>query len=147
MKYEDIYNLSDKYAPPKVDLRKAQILDDYGDESYAKIIVNHNKPDDVKREELDYYGWVYPFMESEDLIFYLYPMLIEYEKDRKIDCIDSFMYSIDREIDNLLSKLSEEESQVLKKAFEEIWKFGRNGDLNDWYQCENIQKFIGVKLL
>ena len=146
MKYEDIYNLSDKFAPPTIDLRKAQILDDYGDESYAKIIVNHKKPDDVKRKEFDYYGWVYPFMEPEDLIFYLYPILIEYEKDREIDCVDSFMYSMDREINKLLPKLSEEEREVLKKAFEEIWKFGSNVDLNDWYQCENIQKFIGVNL-
>ena len=72
MNFEDIYNLSDKFAPPNVDLRKAQILDDYGDESYAQLIVNHKKPDDVNREEFDYYGWVYPFMEPEDLIFYLY---------------------------------------------------------------------------
>ena len=144
MEYEDIYNLSGKFAPPKVDLRKAQILDDYGDESYAKLIVSHKKPDDVKREEFDYYGWVYPFMEPEDLIFYLYPMLIEYKKDREIDSIDSFMYSIDREIDNLVPKLSEEEAEVLKFAFKVIWEIGSNDDLNDWYQCENIQKFIGV---
>ena len=37
-------------------LRKAQILDDYGDDSFAKMSVNHNNPDDVKREEFDYYG-------------------------------------------------------------------------------------------
>ena len=146
MKYEDIYNLSCKFAPPKVDLRKAQILDDYGDESYAKLIVNHKKPGDVKREEFDYYGWVYPFMEPEDLIFYLYPILIEYEKDREIDCIDSFMYSMDREINNLLPKLSDGQKSVLKMAFNEIWKVGSNDDFNDWYQCENIQKFIGVNL-
>ena len=147
MKYKDIYKLSDKFAPPKVNLREAQILDDYGDESYAKIIVNHKKPDDVKREELDYYGWVYPFMEPEDLIFYLYPLLIEYKEDRGIDCIDSFMYSMDREISNLLAKLREEEIEVLKIALKEIWKFGSKDNLNDWYQCENIQKFIGVNLL
>jgi hypothetical protein len=146
MQYKDIYKLSNKFSPPKIDLRKAQILDDYGDESYAKLIVHHEKPDDVKREEFDYYGWVYPFMEPEDLIFYLYPMLIEYKKDKVIDCIDSFMYSMDREIGNLAPKLSNEEVEVLKIALKEIWNIGSNDDLNDWYQCENIQKFIGVNL-
>ena len=144
MKYKDIYNLSAKFAPPKVDLRKAKILDDYGDESHAKLIVNHKKPDDVKREEFDYYGWIYPFMEPEDLIFYLYPMLIEYIKDDGIDCIDSYMYSMDREINNLLPKLSKEEITALKKAFKEIWEIGSGDDWNDWYQCNNLQKFIGV---
>ena len=147
MKYEDIYKLSDKYAPPKIDLRKAQILDDYGDESYAKLIVNHLNPDNVKREEFDYYGWVYPFMEPEDLIFYLYPILNEYQKDNEIECIESFMYSMDREINNLLPKLNNEEIEALKIAFKEIWKIGTRDDFNEWYQCKNIQKLIGVNSL
>jgi hypothetical protein len=54
--------LARKYAQPKVDLRQAQILDDYGDDSYAKMANNHDSPDKVKREEFDYYGWIYPFM-------------------------------------------------------------------------------------
>jgi len=150
MTYKNIYILSEKFSPPKIDLRKAQILDDYGDDSHAKLIVSHKKPGDVKREEFDYYGWVYPFMEPEDLLFYLYPMLIEYKKDRAIDCIDSFMYSLDRELNNLLLKLSDEDAETLKIALTEIWAIGSNtgsnADLNDWYQCENIQKFIDVNL-
>ena len=146
MEYMEIYRLSESFSPPKVDLRKAKILDDYGDDRYAKLIIHHKKPTDVTREEFDYYGWIYPFMEPEDLIFYLYPMLIEYKKDKGIDCIDSFMYSLDREINNLLPKLSEAEVEVLKAAINEIWKIGSNDDMNDWYQCENIQKFIGINL-
>lgn len=69
MKYENIYSLSKRFAPPEIDLRKAQILDYSGDESYADLNVIHKKPDDVKREVFDYYGWVYPFMEPEDLLF------------------------------------------------------------------------------
>jgi len=146
MEYKEIYKLSEKYSPPKVDLRKAKIRDDYGDDRYSKLNIHHKKPSDVTRVEFDYYGWVYSFMEPEDLLFYLYPMLVEYKKDRRIDCIDSFMYSMDREINNLLRKLSVADAEVLKTAFKEIWKFGSNDELNDWYQCENIQKFIGVNL-
>ncbi len=117
MNHKDIYNLSMKFAPPKIDLRKAQILDDYGDDSYATLIVNHNKPSDVKREEFEYYGWVYPFVEPEDLLFYIYAILIEYKKNRELDCIDSFMYSMDTNLYKLLKILSNEDIKALKNAF------------------------------
>ena len=144
MEYGNIYKLSKKFAPPKVDLRKAQILDDYGDESFSKLFVSHINPEDVKRKEFDYYISVYSFMEPEDLIFYLYPMLNEYKRDNKIEGIQSFMYSMDREIDNLILKLSREDKEVLKSALQEIWKIGNSNDFDEWYQCKNIQKFIGV---
>jgi len=101
MKHQDIYNLSLKFSPPEIDLRQAQILDDYGDDSCAKLIIKHEKPDDVKREELDYYAWVYPFVKTEDLLFYLYANVIEYEKDLEVEFIDSFMYSVDMKISKL----------------------------------------------
>ncbi|WP_428355849.1 hypothetical protein [Methyloprofundus sp.] len=143
MKYEDIYNLSMRFAPPKVDLRKAQIQDDYGDESFAKLTVDHKKPDDVKREEFDYYGWVYPFMEPEDLLFYLYAMVIEFSNDQEIDCIESFMYSMDREISVLQAILSGEEQQTLKNAFQQIWDISGH-DYIVFAQCKNLQKLIGI---
>ncbi len=145
MEHEDIYNLSNRFSPPKIDLRKAQVLDDYGDDTYAKKQVNHNKPDDVKREEFDYYGWVYPFMEPEDLLFYLYAMVREYKNNKDLDCIDSFMYSMDREINGLQSILTEDENQVLKHAFSLIWGVGGD-DWADWFQCKNLQQLIGISI-
>lgn len=145
MEHKDIYNLSMKFAPPKIDLRRAQILDDYGDESYAKLLVDHKKPDDVKREEFDYYGWIYPFMEPEDLLFYLYSIVIEYSKDREIDCIDSFMYSMDRELSKLQGNLSVADKETLKKAFKQIWEIGGD-DYADFAQCKNIQNLIGISV-
>ena len=145
MKHEDIYNLSMRFAPPKVDLRKAQIQDDCGDESFAKLIVDHKKPDDVKRAEFDYYGWVYPFMEPEDLLFYLYAMVIEFSNDEEIDCIDSFMYSMDREICELQAILSDEEKQTIKNAFQQIWEIGGE-DYTVFAQCKNLQQLIGISV-
>ena len=145
MEHEDIFNLSKKFSPPKVDIREAKILDDYGDDTYAKIPINHNNPDDVKDEELDYYGWVYPFVEPEDLLFYLYTMVIEYEKNKDLDSIDSFMYSMDREINKLQKTLIDNENQVLKKAFKLIWEIGGD-EWADWYQCKNLQRLIGISL-
>ena len=143
MEHEDIYNLSKKFSPFKIDLRKVQILDDYGDESYAKLVVNHKKPDDVKREEFDYYGWVYPFVELEDLLFYLYPIVIEYSKDKETDCIDSFMYSMDRELATLLKKLNNDDKVALETAFKVIWNVGGD-DYADFAQCKNLQELIGI---
>jgi len=145
MRYEDIYNLSRKYSPPKVDLRCAKILDDYGNNTYAKLTLNHSSPDKVKREEFDYYGWVYPFMEQEDLLFYLYAMVIEYENNTELDSIDSFMYSMDREIVELQKILTDDEKQTLIKAFKLIWNIGRD-DWTDWYQCKNLQKLISISV-
>jgi hypothetical protein len=145
MENENIYNLSMKFGPPKIDLRKAQILDDYGDESYAELAVNHKKPNDVKREEFDYYGWVYSFMAPEDLLFYLYPIVIEYSKDKEIDCIDSFMYSMDRELPKLQEKLNNDDKLALENAFKVIWDVGGD-DYADFAQCKNLQELIGISI-
>lgn len=67
MNHKDTCNLSIKFAPPKIDLRKAQIPDNNGDDSYAQLLVNHKKPDDARRQEFDYYEWIYSFMEPGDL--------------------------------------------------------------------------------
>jgi hypothetical protein len=145
MKYKEVYDLSYKCSPPKIDLRKAEILDSYGDESHAKLPINHNKPEDVMREEFDYYGWVYPFMEVEDLLFYFYAILIEYEKDRNLGCIDPFMYSIDRVIPDIQKSLEHQNLEALKLGFTRIWEIGGN-DYADWRQCPNLQKLIGISV-
>ena len=49
MKFTEIYKLSNKFAPPSVDLRQGEIMDDYGDESYADLPVSHKLPDDVRK--------------------------------------------------------------------------------------------------
>lgn len=146
MKYKEIYDLSYKFSPPKIDLRKAKILDYYGDEIYAKLPINHNNPEDVTREEFDYYGWIYSFMEVEDLLFYFYTILIEYEKDKKLDSIDGFMYTIDRRILNIQKNLEYRDLETLKLGFTRIWEIGGN-DYADWGQCPNLQKFIGISVL
>ena len=143
MKYEEIYKLSYKFSPPKIDLRKAEILDSYGDESYAKLPINHNNPEDVTREEFNYYGGIYPFMEVEDLLFYFYTILIEYEKDKKLGCINDFMYTIDRRILTIQKSLEHQDLEALKLGFTRIWEIGGN-DYADWGQCPNLQKFIGI---
>jgi hypothetical protein len=145
MEHPSVYSLSRKYGPPKIDLRRAEILDSYGDESYATHPINHRVPEDVIRADFDYYGWVYPFMEFEDLLYYLYPIALEYERDNSLDCIDSFMYSLDGKVPYDSSKLPAEDQQALVDGLRWIWNAAPLG-FADWVQCPNLQAAIGVSV-
>ncbi|MEM7599816.1 MAG: hypothetical protein AAF357_00185 [Verrucomicrobiota bacterium] len=142
-RYPRVYALSKKYGPPKIDLRRAEIMDSYGNEWNATRSIDHRVPENVSREDLDAYGWVYPFMKFPDLLFYLYPIALEYEKDLCIDCIDSFMYSLDRCLPEEMSKLHEDDREGLIAGLMWIWTSGDSG-YADWVQCPNLQKAIGV---
>ena len=129
----------------QVNLRTAMIMDDYGDESYAKMPVNHRFPEDVTKEELDYYGWIYPFMEPTDLLFYLYPIALEFEKDKKLDCIDSLFYSLNDKVEDLMSTMCDDDISALKNGL--LWVFESDGlGYADWDQCKKLQKVIGIKV-
>ena len=139
-----VYKLSLKFSPPKINLRDANILDDYGDESYSKLPVSHKRPEEVTRKEFDYYPHVYPFMEKEDLLFYFYPIIVEYEKDKtEFESIDSFMYSFDRYIEEIKSTLKQKDLEAVKEGLLKIWEIGED-DFADWAQCLNLQKFINL---
>ena len=62
-------SMSKKYGPPKISLRDARILDDYGDESHATRPIQHRVPEDVSKEDFDFYRHVFSFMEFADLLF------------------------------------------------------------------------------
>lgn len=144
MKHQNVYDLSKRYGPPVVNLRDAEIADSCGNESHAKLSVTHTVPEDVTKEQFDYYGWVYPFVERTDLLFYLYPIAKEYESDTTLDCIDSFLYSLDREINGLLDELTTDEREALIEGLNWIWDVGSD-DYADWEQCLNLQEAVGLK--
>jgi hypothetical protein len=146
MKNKNVYELSYKYSPPKINLRDAKIMDDYGDDSYAKREIKHIVPDDVLREDFEYYGWVYPFMEFEDLLFYLYPIALVFENNRELDCLDSFMYSLDRVLPTRKMLLTSEDTTALQDGLRWIWKTSNGDDYADWWQCPNLQLEIGVSV-
>lgn len=138
-----VYSLSKKYSPPNIDLRVAKIIDSYGDESYATRPISHSMPEDVSRDDLDFYGWVYPFMGIKDLLFYLYPIGLEYERHNCLDCIDSFLYSLNRFVPTDSSKLPAEDQQGLLDGLRWLWDAAPLG-YADWVQCPNLQAAIGV---
>ena len=116
MKYENVYKLSSRYSPPKISLRDARILDDYDDERNAKRAINHKIPDDVTHGDFEYYAWEFSFMEFEDLLFYFYSLALEYEKDKTIECIDSFMYSLDRILPSKKLSLTQEDINAIHEG-------------------------------
>lgn len=72
-------------------------------------------------------------------------MVREYQNNKDLDCIDSFMYSMDREINKLQLILSKDENLILRNAFQIIWDIGGD-DWTDWEQCKNLQKLIRISV-
>lgn len=143
MEYQNVYELSKRNGPPIVDLRHAKIEDDFGDRSHAELSVSHRVPEDVSREQLDYYGSIYGYLEDSDLLFYLYPIAREYAADNSLECIDAFFYSLDRSLDAITVSLSEHDRTALIDGIRWIWESG-GASYADWYQCKNLQKIIGI---
>ena len=144
MEYPNVHTLAKRYGPPKVDLQDAEILDSYGSEAHAQLPIMHHVPEDVTREQLDYYGWIYPFVEDTDLIFYLYPIAREYATDLSLDCIDSFLYTLEWRLERLLPTLTEEDEAALREGLLWIWDVGGT-DYADWERCPTLQEFVGLK--
>lgn len=140
---QQVYFLSRRYSPPKISIRDADIVDANGDDTNATHPINHQLPEHVSKEDLDFYAWVYPFMGFRDLLFYLYPVALEYEKFNCLECIDSFMYSLDRLLPEESSKLGEDDRSALLEGLKWIWNAG-SPDYAPWDQCPNLQKAIGV---
>ena len=140
-----VYELAKKHGPPRIDLRRAEIMDSYGDESRATHEINHRTPEDVSRADLDFYGWVNPFLKFEDLLFYLYPIALEFERTKSLDCIDSFLYSLDRFVPTKSLRLPKEDQQAFLDGLRWIWNSAPLG-YADWVQCPNLQRAIGVSV-
>jgi hypothetical protein len=135
-----VYVLSSKYGPPKVDLRDANILDDYGDESYSEYAVCHYDPLDVTRKDLDAYPHVYPFMGIKDLMFYLYPNALEFEKDQRLNSIDSFLYTVNSYFPKQSSDMAESDIDALKEGL--LWIYTTESDDYLWNSCSNLRALI-----
>ena len=143
--HQSVYSLSKRYGPPNINLRDAEIEDSYGDETYATRPINHQVPEDVTKEDLDFYPQVYAFMEFRDLLFYLYPVALEYEKDKGLETIDSLFYSLERELPAQLESLSKDDQEAIIDALKWIWETHKLG-YADWVQCIYLQKLIGISV-
>ena len=139
MNYPAVYALSKRFAPPQIDLRQAQIMDDYGDESWAKLLVNHTLPEDVSHNELVYYPHVWGFMGFEDLLFYLYAIATHQSLDHGGEYLDHYLYSLDRFIHEKWSGISQPERAAIIEGLQWI----KNGSPEaDWEGCLNLHALL-----
>ena len=143
MNHHAVYELSKKNGPPRIDLRRAEIMDSYGFEGRATRAINHRTPKDVSRDDMDFYGWIYAFLGFEDLLFYLYPIALELDKSKSLDCIDSFMYSLNRFVPEESSKLTKIDQQALIEGLRWMWDAVQLG-YTDWEEYPNLRIAIGI---
>lgn len=132
MKYEKVYQLSKSYGPPEWDLQSAEIADEWGDNKYAQREINHNSPEDVSKEDFLYYTQIYVHMDLESLLFYLYPIALEYEKDSRLwDRVDSFIYALNCKAPEKFNELKDSEIEALSDGLLWIYEAHGEGD-KDW---------------
>ena len=140
---EAVLALSRRHAPPRTDLRQANIADDYGDESGSLHPIDHDAPEDVTRQDLDAYPHVWPFMSLTDQLFYLHAVATIFVDDPSLDCIDSYLYSLDwRASEGHLSRLGDDDRSTLIGALTWIWEM--QGCQADWEGCPHLQVEIGL---
>ena len=144
MKHEPAYKLSERFAPPKTDLRKARILDDYGDDTCATLEISHKRPEDPSIEEFNFYGWVYPFMDPEDLLFYLYSVSLVADDVHTIDdgpdWLQSYLFSFDRSLTEIM-RLAGEDIDLLRAELKQLSRILMAYE-EDQSSVPGIMKFI-----
>ena len=141
MIHQKVYQFSKKFGPPNFDLRSAEIADEWGDETYAKRIIDHKVPEDVSREDFDYYTHIYNHMDLEDLFFYLYPIALEYSKDPDFDRIDSFISALNTKLPEKIKDLSNSDVEALKEGVDWIFKLHSIND-EEWFNSYLAQKLL-----
>lgn len=122
MHHPRVYELSTRHGPPKTDLRIGDIMDDWGDDARATRPINHQVPEDVSREDLDFYQHGFPYMSFTDMLFYLYPVALENEKETGEYWVDSLLGCIDYRLPDEWGKLSEEDQSALKEGLQWIFE-------------------------
>lgn len=144
MNFDELLTFSSNWAPPKIDFRKAEILDSYGDDEFAKLIVNHKVPNDVTLPDFQYYSpSIYSFMNTEDVLFYTYAVFKNYFVNVEFKHIDSFLYTLDRRINEICKITTNDQKLILVKYCNII--FEKHQFNADWFQSQALCAFANIK--
>lgn len=151
MQHPDVLKLSERFSPPKIDLRRAKILDDYGDESFSPRPINHRVPSDVTQEDLEYYDRYWAFMKFEDLLFYLYPVAMANERlkqnnenyyDYNNEYLEFYLLTMHWLIAENLTLLEPRDRGALIEGLKWIWE--SEGPDADWDRFPGLKTTIGL---
>lgn len=130
---ERIRALSASYGPPVVDLREGLIRDDWGHENNATRPISHAVPEDVSLEDLEFYqDHVFSYLESTDLLFYLWPIWRWFREHANLDALDSFLGALDQRTRALRRTLSKEERLTVSEAVRSLFEAGHDHVDFDW---------------
>jgi len=124
--------LSDHFAPPRIDFFEATRLDDNGatpDNRFGDK--RHKTVEDVKESHFKDFR-EFSYMTPEDLVFYLQPIYNTYTQNNDMDAVGFFVFSLERAIDRINDLLSTEEKCVLRHTLhamiESTWMARISGD-------------------
>ena len=134
---EALKQISERFSPPRINLRDGRILDDYGDTRSAELPIAHRYVGDVKANELDKYNDVWPFLNAEDLLFYLYPVLKDFDSNPQCEHIDRYLYSLDSEWSVVEALLGKSDAVVVLETLEYLRK--KHGEVANWRSLRSIK--------
>lgn len=139
-----VHDLSTSFAPPRMNLRTAARLDSpYGDDNFTFRDINHREISDVTRADLDFYAWCFSYMDFPSLLFYLYPVASHYEADNALECVDPFLYSLERFVPNCSSSLLALQQSAIYSGVRWIRDSCKSNPA-DFSACPNLRSAIGL---
>ena len=127
-----------------MNLRTSARLDcPYGDDASVSRDIDHRHPDDVTRDDMDFYVWCFSYRDFPSLLFYLYPIAREYEVDKGLECIDLFLYTLDQCLPSEADKLPAMHQSTIHTGFR--WICASGGDWSaDFAACPNLCAVIDL---
>lgn len=150
---QQLKQLSDHFAPPHIDFFEATRLDDDGRTSDNRFEgKRHKTVEDVKESHFEDFR-EFSYMSPQDLIFYLHPIYNAYSKNKAMDAIQFFIFSLERAIDAIQKLISIEEQNILRHTLrtmiESTWIARISGDIADTNNglCVEIMSDIDLEEL
>jgi len=148
---QQLKQLSEHFSPPQIDFFEATRLDDDGATSDNRFEDKRHKTlDDVKESHFKDFR-EFSYMSPQDLIFYLHPIYNAYSKNKGMDAIEFFIFSLERAIDAIQKLLPAEERNILRHTLramiESTWIARISGDIANTNNglCVEIMSDIDLK--
>lgn len=145
MELANLYEFSKSFAPPKMNLRQACIMDCWGDDRSATMPTNHNLPEDVLIEELNFYpqGWFY--MDIGSLLFYAYSVFKFHDDPASNSAwgcgVDTYFSSLENKFDALVKQ---ESIDILFESIRIMWN--EKPYFFDLEDCPKFRKTLGIRI-
>lgn len=152
---DPVYQLSARYAPPRVSVRDAQVIDDHGT-GFDNCPINHRTPADVTREDLDDYpGSVWTFMDLESQLFYLHAIASlfialpwpEVLNARFAGSVECYLFLLNQRLQSEYATLSRKDQSAITEAVFRIYQREERAFQEALSSCLFLQDLVLQKML